>query len=77
MFIAILKFFAITLLQFLPQEPLGEYWGTAEQESNYYKLVEVPLPKELAIEAGSFEVLPETKQLALATDFLVVDLPGL
>lgn len=49
------------------QEPLGEYWGTAEEESKYYKLVDVPLPKELAVEAGSFEVMPDKKQLAIAT----------
>lgn len=76
MFIAILKFIAITLLFWFQQEPLGEYWGTAEQEAKYYKLVEVPLPKELAIEAGSFEVIPETQQLALATrrgDIFLVD----
>ena len=40
------------------QEPLGEYWGTAERESQYYRMVDVPLAEELAIEAGSFEVMP-------------------
>ena len=49
------------------QEPLGEYWGTGEEESKYYKLVDLPLPEELAIEAGSFEVMPDQKQLAIAT----------
>jgi hypothetical protein len=49
------------------QQPLGEYWGTGEKESEYYKLVDIPLPKELAIEAGSFEVLPDQKSLAIAT----------
>jgi|GEM_PF-84641 len=76
MFSAFFKFIAITLLHLWPQEPLGEYWGTAEQEAKYYKLVEVPLPKELAVEAGSFEVIPESKQLALATrrgDIFLVD----
>lgn len=76
MFIAILKFITIAILYWLQQEPLGEYWGTAEQEAKYYKMVEIPLPKELAIEAGSFEIIPETKQLALATrrgDIFLVD----
>ena len=50
-----------------PPDPLGEYWGTAEAESKYYKLVDVPLPDELAVEAGSFEVLPDGKRLAIAT----------
>lgn len=49
------------------QEPLGEYWGTAEAEAKYYDIVDLPLPKELAIEAGSFEVVPETEQLVIAT----------
>ena len=68
----------ITLLFicFPQQEPLGEYWGTAEEESKYYKMVDVPLPPELAVEAGSFEVMPDKKQLAIATrrgDIFLVD----
>lgn len=68
----------ITLLFvcFPQQEPLGEYWGTAEEEAKYYKMVEVPLPPELAVEAGSFEVMPDKKQLAIATrrgDIFLVD----
>ncbi len=61
---------------FPQQEPLGEYWGTAEEESKYYKMVDVPLPTELAVEAGSFEVMPDKKQLAIATrrgDIFLVD----
>ena len=77
MFITMLKFIVVgTFAWLLPQEPLGEYWGTAQAEAKYYKMVEVPLPKELAIEAGSFEILPDTKQLALATrrgDIYLVD----
>lgn len=58
------------------QEPLGEYWGTAEREEEYYRLVDVPLPKDLAIETGSMEVMPDKNQLALATrrgDIFLVD----
>jgi hypothetical protein len=77
MFIYMLKLIVVSTLALLfPQEPLGEYWGTAQAEAKYYKMVEVPLPKELAIEAGSFEILPDTKQLALATrrgDIYLVD----
>ena len=69
--------FWITLLAFSPQqEPLGEYWGTGEAESEYYRLVDIPLPEELAIEAGSFEVMPDQKRLAIATrrgDIFLVD----
>ena len=65
------------VLTCLPQQqPLGEYWGTGEEESKYYKLVDVPLPKELAVEAGSFEVMPDQNQLAIATrrgDILLAD----
>ncbi|GAB5443085.1 MAG: hypothetical protein Fues2KO_34340 [Fuerstiella sp.] len=58
----------VTSLTLMPQqEPLGEYWGTAEAEEEYYHLVDVPLPKELAIEAGSFEVLANQNRLAIAT----------
>ncbi len=66
-----------SMLAFLPQqEPLGEYWGTGEREAKYYKLVDVPLPQELAIEVGSFEVIPDQNQLAIATrrgDIFLVD----
>ncbi len=50
----------------LAQEPLGEYWGTAEEESKYYRIVEIPTPEDLAIEAGCFEVLPDDR-LAIGT----------
>jgi len=47
-------------------EELGEYWGTAEQEAEYYRIVEVPFPDGMALEAGSFEVLPDNR-LAIGT----------
>ncbi len=47
-------------------QTLGEYWGTAEREAEYYEIVEIPFPEELAIEAGSFEVLPNNR-LAIGT----------
>ena len=47
-------------------EPLGEYWGTAEEEAKYYRIVEIPFPDDLALEAGSFEVLPDNR-LAIGT----------
>lgn len=67
---------AISIACFPQQEPLGEYWGTAEQEDKYYQLVDVPLPKELAIEAGAFAVEPGGQRLAIATrrgDILLAD----
>jgi len=47
-------------------QTLGEYWGTAEQEARYYKIVDVPFPQEMALEATSFEVLPD-QRLAIGT----------
>lgn len=66
----------ITLAVLPQQEPLGEYWGTAEEEAKYYRLVDIPVPKELAVEAVSFEVMPDQNQLAVATrrgDIFLVD----
>ena len=47
-------------------EPLGEFWGTAEREEQYYRIVDVPVAEELALECGSFEVLPDGR-LAIGT----------
>ena len=77
MFTTFCKFFVAAACACAPQqEPLGEFWGTGEAEAEYYKLVDVPLPKELAVEAGSFEVLPDGKRLAISTrrgDILIAD----
>lgn len=56
-------------------QTLGEYWGTAEEEEKYYRIVDVPLPEEVPLEAGSFEVMPDG-QLAIGTrrgEILLVD----
>jgi hypothetical protein len=50
----------------LPAETLGEYWNTAEEEAKYYKIVEIPIPQGMAIEAGSFELMPGN-ELAIGT----------
>lgn len=50
----------------LHAETLGEYWGTAEAESKYYRIVDVPIPENMALEVGSFEVLPDNR-LAIGT----------
>ena len=47
-------------------EKLGEFWGTAEAESRYYKVVKIPIPQNLRIEAGCFEVMPDGR-LAVGT----------
>ncbi|MFT7643757.1 MAG: hypothetical protein ACI9G1_005523 [Pirellulaceae bacterium] len=40
-------------------QELGEMWGTAEEESKYYKLVEVPIPGEIPLRTGSFDIHPD------------------
>ena len=47
-------------------QTLGEDWNTAEEEAKYYRIVDIPFPKEMALEACSFEVLPNN-QLAVGT----------
>ncbi|MFK7822414.1 MAG: hypothetical protein AB8G99_27210 [Planctomycetaceae bacterium] len=47
-------------------QTLGEYWNTAEAESEYYRIVDVPLPDGMELEACSFEVLPDNR-LAIGT----------
>jgi hypothetical protein len=50
----------------LRAQTLGDYWGTAEEESKYYKIVEIPIPDGIPMEAGCFEVLPDNR-LAIGT----------
>lgn len=40
-------------------EEVGERWGTADREREYYRIVELPLPKDQVIEAGAFTPLPD------------------
>lgn len=66
-----MKFFLTSILLLavvrpLHAEPLGEYWGTAEEEAKYYRIVDIPFPKDLALEVGCFEVLSKDR-LAVGT----------
>ncbi len=40
-------------------EDLGAMWGTAQEEEKYFKLVSIPIPEEVPLKAGSFDVLPD------------------
>jgi len=40
-------------------EEVGERWGTADREREYYRLVDLPIPKGLVVEAGAFADLPD------------------
>ncbi|MBL8898152.1 MAG: hypothetical protein JNM84_11020 [Planctomycetes bacterium] len=50
----------------LPAQELGERWGTAHAENEFYRIVDVPLPSELALEVGSMCALPDGR-VALGT----------
>ena len=45
----------------LPAEDLGETWGTAKREREYYRIVQLAIPEGLVIEAGAFHVLPDDR----------------
>ena len=47
-------------------QELGDSWGTGRAEAEFYRIVELPLPRELALEAGSFCTLPDGR-LAVGT----------
>ncbi len=50
----------------LRAEPLGAYWGTAEAEAKFYRIVDIPFPDEMALEAVSLEVVSDAT-LAVGT----------
>ncbi|MEQ1826793.1 MAG: hypothetical protein ABL921_12640 [Pirellula sp.] len=47
-------------------EEVGQRWGTEEREREYYPIVNIPLPPNVVIEAGAFEVLPD-RRVAVGT----------
>ena len=47
-------------------EEFGDSWGTAEREAAYYRLVNIPMPKDVYLESGSFASLPDGR-LAVGT----------
>ena len=42
-------------------QELGARWGSADRERAYYRIVELPIPADLVIEAGAFAVLPDDR----------------
>ena len=58
----------IFVLQFVAvaAESFGDSWGTAEREAAFYRIVNVPLPEGVYLEAGSFVSLPDGR-LAVGT----------
>ncbi len=56
-------------------EDLGETWGTAKREREYYRIVQLAIPEGLVVEAGAFHVLPDDR-IAVGTrrgDIYIVD----
>ena len=47
-------------------EDLGEMWGTAKEEAKYYPIVNIPIPPEVPMRPGGFEILPDGR-LAVGT----------
>jgi hypothetical protein len=47
-------------------EDLGDTWGTGDREAAYYRIVNLPLPEGVYVEAGSFATLPDGR-LAIGT----------
>ena len=59
----------------LAAEDLGETWGTAKREREYYRIVQLAIPEGLVVEAGAFHVLPDDR-IAVGTrrgDIFIVD----
>ena len=40
-------------------EEVGDRWGTADRERESYPIVDLPIPREIVLEAGAFETLPD------------------
>jgi hypothetical protein len=57
---------ALLIPPLLPAEELGEMWGTAEEEAKYYPIIDIPIPPEIPMRPGSFEILPDGR-LAVGT----------
>ncbi len=53
------SFLLLVLPTWACAEDFGDTWGTAEREAAYYRLVDVPMPDGVYVEAGSFASLPD------------------
>lgn len=47
-------------------EDLGAMWGSAQEEAKYYPLVNIPIPAQVPMRPGGFEILPDGR-LAVGT----------
>ena len=60
------KTFLLASISLANAEEVGERWGTADREREYYRVVDVPTPEGVVIEAGAFEKLPDGR-IAIGT----------
>ena len=56
-FASLFVFAALTASSFA--EEVGDMWGTAVRERAYYRVVDLPIPKDLVVESGAFVTLPD------------------
>ena len=63
---SILILLSLPILSLQAEEDLGAMWGTAEKESEYYPITDIPIPATIPLRTGSFEILPDGR-LAVGT----------
>lgn len=62
--LSLLLFFSLS--QILYAENLGETWGTEAEESRYYRIVNIPVPRHIKLEAVGLHAMPDNR-LAVGT----------
>ena len=62
----VLTVFCWSFASSLEAQRLGGVWGTAKAEEEFYPVRDLPIPSELALEVGSFTLLPDGR-LAIGT----------
>jgi hypothetical protein len=60
------RLLAVAIATACPAQELGGMWGTGRAEAAYYRIVDLPVPPELRLEAGSLCALPDGR-LAVGT----------
>ncbi|RBP35649.1 hypothetical protein DES53_12017 [Roseimicrobium gellanilyticum] len=66
MIVRVLFLLCLFMLRVRAAESFGDTWGTAEREEAFYRIVNVPMPDGVYLEAGSFVSLPDGR-LAVGT----------
>ena len=56
----------LALLPSVQAEEVGARWGTEQREREFYRVVNVPIPKGQVIESGAFELMPDNR-MAIGT----------